>query len=419
MKLRSLSIVRRVLVSAALSFFACGAVAPAVDLARAAADGSLWKQTRLELANGLLGSCLFKKEDETTERFRADSGDITFGDVKVREALIHWDEDKQHILSVSSTVYNKGDDGGMEREAFEGLLKSTVNGLNSVLGTEGTPRKLNRKETGVKGRAWEWQTEHCAALMEAATSGAGKKYVAEFIRLTIASEKENLEKGGAKDAAKRAELKGNVKTESNGDVWITHIPMVDQGEKGYCVPATVSRVFAYYGMDGVDQHALAALCKSSDRGTTLGDMQKALKGICGSFHMTVRSWEWINTKQLEKKLTKKVMKAEDEGEHVDISREILDIVQSKPNMMNKSFTEIKKQINAGIPVVWAVILGLYPEQGLPQSMGGHMRLIIGYNDEKKTIIYSDTWGARHAKKDMPMTHACAMTRMLFVLRPSL
>ncbi|MFR4224380.1 MAG: hypothetical protein ACLT38_12745 [Akkermansia sp.] len=39
---------------------------------------------------------------------------------------------------------------------------------------------------------------------------------------------------------------------------IQDIPMVDQGQKGYCVVATAARIFAYYGMDYVDQHELAS-----------------------------------------------------------------------------------------------------------------------------------------------------------------
>ena len=400
-------------------WLACSQQLPAVvDVAAAAAEGLLWQQTRQELRTGLLHGCAYRKVDATTERFRSEMNDITLGGVKTGDVLFNWDEGKQHVLSVSSTIYNKGDDGEIEKEEFEARLKETVEGLNTALGVEGVPRKLSRKEAGVKGRAWEWETENCAALLEAAASGAGKKYVAEFIRISLAPKKEDLEKGTSKDTAKKSELKGHVKTEENGDVWIVGVPMVDQGEKGYCVPATVSRVFAYYGMDGVDQHSLAALCKSSERGTTMDDMQKALKGICGSFHMTVRSWEWINTKAISKKLVKKLMKSDDGGQNFDPSEEILSIVKSRPNTMNKGFAEIKKQIDSGIPVVWAVLLGIYPEQGLPQSFGGHMRLIIGYNEEKKTIIYSDTWGARHARKSMPMTHACAMTRMLCVLRPT-
>ena len=69
--------------------------------------------------------------------------------------------------------------------------------------------------------------------------------------------------------------------------------MVDQGQKGYCVPATLARVFAFYGMDGVDQHALAALCDSSaDGGTSSNSMEAAMAAICKKMNsiQTIKSF---------------------------------------------------------------------------------------------------------------------------------
>ena len=53
----------------------------------------------------------------------------------------------------------------------------------------------------------------------------------------------------------------------------------------------------------------------------------------------------------------------------------------------------------------------------PQVSGGHMRLIIGYNDKDKKIIYSDTWGADHTFKKMAMDDAWLMTISACVLTP--
>jgi len=66
-----------------------------------------------------------------------------------------------------------------------------------------------------------------------------------------------------------------------------------------------------------------------------------------------------------------------------------------------------------------VELGIYPEdERLLQSKGGHMRLIIGYNTTTNEILFSDSWGARHALKRMPMDNACAMTTAMYYLEPS-
>ena len=77
--------------------------------------------------------------------------------------------------------------------------------------------------------------------------------------------------------------------------------------------------------------------------------------------------------------------------------------------------DIMQKIDAGIPLLWGVELGMYPEEGLPQKGGGHLRLIIGYNQKAGDIVYSDSWGAEHARKTMPMAQAWSMTTMLSIL----
>jgi hypothetical protein len=46
-----------------------------------------------------------------------------------------------------------------------------------------------------------------------------------------------------------------------------------------------------------------------------------------------------------------------------------------------------------------------------------MRLIIGYNEEKSEIIYTDTWGAGHEHKYMPDDWAWTITQNMFYLNP--
>jgi hypothetical protein len=46
-----------------------------------------------------------------------------------------------------------------------------------------------------------------------------------------------------------------------------------------------------------------------------------------------------------------------------------------------------------------------------------MRLIIGYNAKTSELLYSDSWGAEHALKRMPMDEACAMTTGMYYIEP--
>jgi hypothetical protein len=55
---------------------------------------------------------------------------------------------------------------------------------------------------------------------------------------------------------------------------------------------------------------------------------------------------------------------------------------------------------------------------LPQTKGGHLRMIIGYNKKTDEILYTDSWGPRHALKRMPAANAWTITTGLFVVKPN-
>ena len=93
-------------------------------------------------------------------------------------------------------------------------------------------------------------------------------------------------------------------------------------------------------------------------------------------------------------------------------------VMMKKSSFSRFNSKIKEYIDQGIPIGWCLQLGLFPEKGMEQAMGGHMRLIIGYNQATKEIIYSDSWGEGHAKKTMDAGEAFSMTNVILVLPPT-
>ena len=80
---------------------------------------------------------------------------------------------------------------------------------------------------------------------------------------------------------------------------------------------------------------------------------------------------------------------------------------------------IQDHINQGLPLLWALELGLYPEepQVAMQKGGGHMRLIIGYNTEKNQLLFTDSWGAGHELKRMNMADALMATAGVYRVEP--
>lgn len=400
------------------------ATALAADLADALQSGTLWTAPKTELIDKYLEGVLYRNVDAGTMRLKA-SGALTIGELAPNEIDWFWDEKQEHPTSLLIVLYNKGDDGNIDKKEFNTKVKDALAALDAVCGVKGKKKNVAARESGVKLKAWAWEWENGAAMLEAHDTGKGKKdYEAEFIRLRMAKNVAGLERGSAADAGSRRELAGNVKRTDEGDVWIDNIPMVDQGEKGYCLPATVARVFSYYGMDGVDMHAMASMCDTvAGGGTTINGMMEALEKIGSRFHVRVMTMKDKGKKpgpeeivESYNKLAKRKGKPASRGfigvadRDIDNALTIFDqeILEEsfpvKKAAMKKWFRPVYKCIDSGLPVLW----------GIP----GHMRLIIGYNEQKGLIYYSDTWGAGHEKKKMSALNAYMITLYRGYLRLS-
>ena len=59
----------------------------------------------------------------------------------------------------------------------------------------------------------------------------------------------------------------------------------------------------------------------------------------------------------------------------------------------------------------------FPWDGGSPFGKGHLRLIVGYNEEKSEIIYSDTWGLKHKYKHAPLHEAFVATSFCTCLVP--
>ncbi len=398
------------------------------DIADIVKSGEIWKKNRMELSAKEFNGVRYARVDANTIRVPRNGG-IQLADLKFGETVVSWNPDNGPTASLVIMIYNKGDDGQMSREEYMETLQSSIDSLNNLIGTKGKARKAAKKDTGVDLRSWSWECECGMIRLDASYTGRKKDFEGEFIRLKLGADQESVSGGGAADAAKRKDLKENVqRDEASGDVWVS-IPMVDQGQKGYCVPATVARVFAYYGMDGVDQHALAQLCDSSaDGGTSTVAMQEALESISRKFHIRIQMLDgkdmtsvittFIADYNKAAKKLKKQQATPSNWINVCNDTQVLLAARGNKKYVKKWFAPVKKSIDAGIPVLWSVELGLFPEQGGQQSSGGHMRLLVGYNEESGVVYFSDSWGAGHEKKAIKMNHAAAMTQARYILRPS-
>ncbi len=358
------------------------------------------------------------------EGLRAPNKTFTLLEKEIGEVVLRSNEDGINAISVS--IYNRGDDGDLSVRDYRTRLDEWSKLLDEKLKV----RSQSRDGTGVVATTgFLWKDKDVAYLLEGSVNKKQRR--AEFIRLRIAP----LKGFGARvKKASRSEVKNNVVKKENGDVYIQGIPMVDQGKKGYCVVASIERVARYYGLK-VDQHELAQLADTTaSGGTYASDMEKAFKKITGKIHVRTNriiDYDYDQTVKDVKAYDREAKKQEAKVFDIDFDRQyviaqgfwanadkdVFKTIKAKQTRYKYFNSKIEEFIDRGIPICWTLYLGMFPEKGLPQSWGGHMRLITGYNKKTQEIIYTDSWGEGHAEKRMPAIEAWCMTTGAYAMIP--
>ena len=355
------------------------------------------------------------------------------------------------LTEVSIAVWNKGD--SKDADISEKDFTAIIEGWTSELNRRVAPKFENRgKDTASAAKAERrmWLGKDTLAQLEysggkekvrdpySGRERTGKNFQGEFIRLRLLPKPAsmvglNASTGGAA-TVRRVDLAKSVIRETSGDVFISNIPMVDQGDKGYCAVATASRVFNYYGVPA-DQHEMAQISgnDAGGGGTNPDEMEDALRKISGKyktrfqteldFDYSSRKYKSFMVKynRSAKKLGKKVLDTDNYIYFMGgLNPEVLRDVNGTGQTFEKFMRVVRENIDKGVPVMWGLQLGLFPENGekAKQLGGGHMRLIIGYNKSTNEIIFSDSWGAGHEKKRMAAPDASAATMGLYLLQPS-
>ena len=418
--------------------------APARPLDALLAGEGAWQMTAAQFEQQF-GPARFDwlsdKKDQA--RFFGPGLSLWEGSIKLNESIIEFSPEG-NPAKLTFSIYNRGDAETLinTRDQFEARVKELSDAISKRLAVSPTERGKD-KSSAVAAEGLVWMKAPNAYLLEYSYQREMKSrdipFRAEFIRLRVA----NVGAGGRSPATAssaapvgRGSLVSNVKREESGDVVIANVPMVDQGPKGYCAVATAERVFKYYGIP-VDQHEMAQIADTSDGGGTSPDkMLDALNKLEGRMGVSVRVIEdWEFKKFMDKvddynKEAKKAKKPEVDasprGGTIYINDiigamdgEVLKVARTERDRsgFGKFQRTVASLIDQGIPIMWSVSLGLLPEKEIPQANGGHMRLIIGYNAKTSEVLYSDSWGAEHALKRMPIANAYTMTNGTYYMQP--
>jgi hypothetical protein len=328
------------------------------------------------------------------------------GEVRVEEAIIDFAEGRLNLVSFS--IYNRGDNKDITEEDFSARFMASGKAMAKILSSK--PRRKDADpSSGLMTAGYSWYSkDNGIALLEhneKAMEGGDR----EFLRLRVArpdargslAASMTHSRGGS--AVRLRDLPDNLVKSDNGDVYIANVPMVDQGDKGYCVVATTQRAFEYYGI-GADMHQIAQITDADPNfGTNPILMAKALDSIDYRF-----------------KTRLEIIGLGGPGQFTEVDEKKGEYFVGKEVDERKFLKEIHKYVDDGLPLLWGLMLGMAPEkpQLNMQSGGGHMRIIIGYNDKNQEIIFSDSWGAGHEFKKMKMSDAYKVSLGLFVLKPT-
>ena len=368
---------------------------------------------------------------------------FTFAGLRLGETLVLLRDGKPNGLRMS--VWNRGDDGALDEAAFRDRAQQTIAAIERWAGAKGESfeRRTDPTKREADAGGLRWTAGATAVTLEWALvrKGARNEPAAEYLRLdalpSAAAPTATGTAALAAGAAERVDPRSRVVCEADGTTWLRDVPMVDQGQKGYCAAATVARIMGYYGYDWADQHQIAAWVKSdADRGTDLA-MLKAIGGVLHDRYRLVLSdvpgtvcdlQDLVRDYNREAKRRKmpeielkpepgtRIIRADKIWKAFD--KRVLRDARTKNTSRVRHFgDQIRLKIDAGIPIIWSVWLGIVPETpALPQTSGGHMRLILGY-DREGNVLYSDSWGAGHERKKMRLEDALLITTGMRTLAP--
>lgn len=436
------------------------------DIGKAMAESGFWKTDPVIFVQRRMENRFRFTSSAREAAVSMGLGNVAWNGLELYETRVYFAEAGDGISHVEMSVYNRGDSAGRAegeaaREEFSGKLRAIRDGLTEEGAKPPKAETVHLKSRNHEQRVQQWKTngEGVRSTLTWNYYQEGKNrrtFKPEFIRLTVEGPQRTAAKSAGGESGRKQAMQGqaaiaeNVTKGGKGDVYIDNVPMVDQGQKGYCAVATAERVLRYYGLE-IDEHELAqAAGSSASEGTSIKAMKDSVEAIgrkyklatvvaYGDFDKAVEERIDGIVKEVEayNKAAKKMRKPEigrdtyvkrqgvmtmydPQAAHDAMDAEVrkeMKTTGSQKSRYRKFMADVRQQVQKGIPLYWSVELGIYPEPEIPQARGGHMRMIIGYNDKKREILYTDSWGAGHELKRMPADWAWTISRCMMYMKP--
>ncbi len=323
--------------------------------------------------------------------------------------------ENDRVTSFSIVFANKGDlfsaQGGAENHfdkdtppaqaeeivklAMQKDYTAITHAINKKLGEPKTDRIGDSQSVRERMLRWDWRGH---SILLANVEGA---YVyLQIVPSAFADSGGNL--SSTQDSIMRSRLLANLEKRDNGDIVISDIPMVDQGPKGYCAPATTERAMRYLGIPS-DMYIIANKGNSGYGGGT--SMNSIFEGMAKHIRSKRRSADSWTGKIKLKDLTKYI----DKGVPViwaHYSTEIFNEVANQRTAERKGVTDWGQ---------WKAKLSNENAQSKLKADDtiSHVALIIGYNKSTNEIAFSDSWGERYKERWITLEEAAAICQERF------
>ncbi|WP_395743129.1 hypothetical protein [Prosthecobacter sp.] len=200
----------------------------------------------------------------------------------------------------------------------------------------------------------------------------------------------------------RAKVLADLEIRKNGDVVIGDIPMVDQGPKGYCAPATAERAMRHLGVPA-DMYILANAGNSGFGGGT--SVSALLEGIAPQIRSKRRSFDaW-----------KSELKMKDVAKYIDKGVPLMWCLYSTDefNDVANQRTKDRQQVSEWSTWKNKITSEAASSKLRPDKEHSHVVLIIGYNKETNEIAFSDSWGERFKERWITLPEAELVSQQYF------
>jgi hypothetical protein len=272
------------------------------------------------------------------------------------------------------------------KKAMDKDLAAIAESLTKKLGAPKKER-FGEKAGRMNMQRWDWRG-HAILLAEAEEVYVGL----QIVTTAFADAGGKVEETG--DKIIRARVLANLEKRDNGDVVVGDLPMVDQGPKGYCVPATAERAMRYLGIPA-DMYILANAGQSGFGGGT--NVNMLLEGMAPQIRSKRRSFDTWEGELKMKEIAK----------YVDKGLPVMWCLYSTDKFNDTANERTKERKNV---TNWASWKTKVTEESAnnrlpPDKKTGHVVLIIGYNKDTNEIAFSDSWGERFKERWITLPEA--------------